>query len=77
MSKRKVQRVAVEVGTDNVYADLGFDNAEEMAIKAQLVTTIAEIIKRKRLTQTEAAELRAMSQPKLSQSAARSVSRLL
>lgn len=66
MSTRKAQPVAVEIGTDNVYADLGFDNAEEMTIKAQLVTNIAEIIKRKRLTQTGAAELLGMSQPKLS-----------
>ena len=66
MSKRKVQRVALELGTDNVYADLGYDDAEEMVIKAQLVTSIAEIIKRKGLTQTGAAELLGMSQPKLS-----------
>ncbi len=66
MSKRKEPRVALELGTDNVYADLGYDDAEEMVIKAQLVTNIAEIIKRKGLTQTEAAELLGMSQPKLS-----------
>ena len=66
MSKRKVQGMEVEMGTGNVYADLGYEDADEMLIKAQLVSKIAEIIKRKGLTQTEAAELLGMAQPKLS-----------
>jgi len=66
MSRRKTQTKEVEVGTGNVYSDLGYGNADEMLIKAQLVTKIAEIIKRKSLTQTEAAELLGMPQPKLS-----------
>ena len=66
MSKRKAQGVEVEVGTGNVYADLGYGDADEMLIKARLVTKIAEIIKSKGLTQTQAAELLGMPQPKLS-----------
>lgn len=66
MSKRKVQGTEVEIGTGNVYADLGFGDADEMLVKAQLVTKISEIIKRKGLTQTQAAELLGMPQPKLS-----------
>ena len=66
MSKRKVQGMDVEIGTGNVYADLGYADADEMLIKAQLVAKIAEIIKRNGLTQTQAAELLGMSQPKLS-----------
>jgi predicted XRE-type DNA-binding protein len=66
MSRRKAQTTEVEVGTGNVYADLGYGDADEMLIKAQLVTKIAEIIKRKGLTQTQAAELLGMPQPKLS-----------
>jgi len=66
MSKRKVQGVGVELGTGNVYADLGYADADEMLIKAQLVAKIAEIIKRKGVTQTEAAALLEMPQPKLS-----------
>ena len=66
MSKRKVQGVEVEIGTGNVYADLGYGDADEMLIKAQLVTKIGEIIKRKGLTQTQAAQLLGMPQPKLS-----------
>lgn len=66
MSKRKAHEVAVEIGTGNVYADLGYPDADAMRIKAQLVTKIAEIIGRKGITQTQAAKLLEMSQPKLS-----------
>jgi hypothetical protein len=57
MSNPKVKGMEVEMGTGNVYADLGFADADEMLIKAQLVSKIAEIIKRKGLTQTQAAQL--------------------
>jgi len=38
-------------GSINVYADLGIADAEEMLVKAQLATKIAEIIKLRKLTQ--------------------------
>jgi predicted XRE-type DNA-binding protein len=66
MSKRKARVAGFEIGTGNVYADLGYADADEMLIKAQVVTKIAEIIKRKGLTQTQTAELLGMPQPKLS-----------
>ena len=53
-------------GSTNVYADLGLDNAEEMLVKAQLATKIGDIIKRRKWTQVQAAELLGISQPKLS-----------
>lgn len=56
----------IEQGSTNVYADLGLENAEEMLVKAQLATKIGEIIKRRKLTQIQAAELLGMTQPKLS-----------
>lgn len=56
----------IEKGSANVYADLGMTDAGEMLVKAQLATKIAEIIKRRRMTQVQAAELLGMSQPKLS-----------
>jgi predicted XRE-type DNA-binding protein len=54
-------------GARSVYAELGYPNAEEMAIKAQLVTRIGDIIKRRKLTQKEAAEIMGMTQAKVSQ----------
>ena len=53
-------------GGMNVYADLGVANADEMLVKAQLATKIAEIIKVRKMTQVQAASLLGMSQPKLS-----------
>ncbi len=55
-----------ERGSTNVYADLGLPDAEEMLVKAQLATKIGEIIKRRRLTQVDAANIVCMPQPKLS-----------
>lgn len=56
----------IEKGTTNVYADLGRPDANEMLVKAQLAAKISEIIKRRRLTQVEAAEIIDLPQPKLS-----------
>lgn len=66
MSKRKMKGSDLEIGSNNVYADLGYANAGEMLIKARLVAEIDEIVKRKGLTQSQAAELLGMPQPKLS-----------
>jgi len=56
----------IEKGSMNVYADLGVAEAEEMLVKAQLASKIAEIIKLRKLTQTQASSLLGMTQPKLS-----------
>jgi predicted XRE-type DNA-binding protein len=56
----------IEKGSMNVYADLGVADAEEMLVKAQLASKIAEIIKLRKLTQTQASSLLGMTQPKLS-----------
>ncbi|HLF38745.1 MAG TPA: helix-turn-helix transcriptional regulator [Burkholderiales bacterium] len=67
MSKHKAREDrAVYAGSGNVYADLGYENAEEMLVKAQLVSKIAEIIQRRGLTQVEAAKLLGLTQPKVS-----------
>src|SRR2546429_4830957 len=67
MSKRKLaERTEIHRGSGNVYRDLGFANAEEMLVKAQLVSKIREIIRGKGLTQTEAAKILGLTQPKLS-----------
>jgi predicted XRE-type DNA-binding protein len=56
----------IEKGSVNVYADLGIADADEMLVKAQLATKIAEIIKMRKLTQIQASSLLGMTQPKLS-----------
>jgi predicted XRE-type DNA-binding protein len=64
--EKKLADTRVEVGSGNVYADLGFDNPEEMLAKAHLVSEMQKVIKQKKLTQTEAAEILGLTQPKLS-----------
>ena len=58
--------IDVEKGSTNVYADLGRADADAMLVKAQLASKIADIMKRRRLTQMEAAGLFGMPQPKVS-----------
>lgn len=58
--------VKIEESSGNVFADLGFPDAEERLIKSALVAKIAEIIRNRRLKQQEAAAILGMSQPKLS-----------
>lgn len=58
--------MSLEASTGNVYADLGMANADEMIVKAQLATKISEIIKSRKWSQQQAAEVLGMTQPKLS-----------
>lgn len=53
-------------GTDNVLADLGFVDAEELTAKAILAKKINDIVESQSLSQTEAAKLLGMPQPKVS-----------
>jgi predicted XRE-type DNA-binding protein len=50
----------------NVYAQLGFTDAAEMLVKAQLVTKIAEILLDRGWSQQQAAKVLGLTQPKLS-----------
>lgn len=58
--------IAVHRGSENVFADLGFDDPEDMRLRADLVQQLREIIGRRRLTQTAAAKLLGIRQPDLS-----------
>lgn len=61
MSKRKF-----EVGSGNVFKDLGLPNAEEHLVKAQLVYKIDAILKDRGLTQVQAGKLFGVPQPDVS-----------
>ena len=58
--------IEFERGSTNVYADLGFPDADEMFRKAQLATKIGEIVKARRWSRRKAAEVVGMPQPELS-----------
>lgn len=66
MKTRTAKSVSHQRGSTNVYADLGYKSADEMLVKAQLVTKIAEILTERGYTQTKAAALLGIPQPKLS-----------
>jgi predicted XRE-type DNA-binding protein len=69
MSKRRSKATrAIEIhgGSSNVYADLGYPDAEEMLVKAKLVRKISEIVRSKGLTQVETARILGLTQPKVS-----------
>ena len=61
-----IQKVKVERGSGNVFADLRRPDAETHLLKAELVTRIDKIIRQRRLKQVEAAKLLGLSQPDIS-----------
>jgi len=66
-TKRKRTTVEkVEMSSGNVFADLGFIDAEERMLKAQLAVKISELIERKGWTQVRTAEVIGIDQPKVS-----------
>jgi predicted XRE-type DNA-binding protein len=56
----------VTSSSSNVYADLGYENPEEMLLKAHLVMLLSKAIKAKGLNQYQAAELLGIDQLKVS-----------
>jgi predicted XRE-type DNA-binding protein len=60
------RKLPVYHGSDNVFADIGFDNPEEMRLRADLVQQLRDIIKHRHLTQARAATLLGIKQPDLS-----------
>ena len=64
--KSRANTERVETGSGNVFADLGFRDAEERLLKAKLATKIAQLIEGKGWTQAQTAERTALDQPKVS-----------
>jgi predicted XRE-type DNA-binding protein len=58
--------IEVEEGSSNVFADLGLPNPEERLAKADLAIRIAGAVRTRRLTQTAAARILKIDQPKIS-----------
>jgi predicted XRE-type DNA-binding protein len=56
-SSNTEQNIEFEIGSGNVFADIGFDNAEEMLLKSELVRQINKTIKGRVLTSIQAGEL--------------------
>ena len=56
----------IEISSGNVFADLGFHDAEERLLKTKLATKIAQLVEKKGLTQAQTAERISLDQPKVS-----------
>ena len=56
----------IEVSNGNVYDDIGVEKPDEMLVKAQLAASIQGLLSTRNLTQTQAAEILGLPQPKLS-----------
>ena len=62
----RMEKMEIERGSGNVFADMGLPDAEAHLLKAELVTRIDTIIRRRGLKQVEAAQLLGLSQPDVS-----------
>ncbi|HMD09028.1 MAG TPA: helix-turn-helix transcriptional regulator [Candidatus Acidoferrum sp.] len=61
-----MSKKSYEIGSGNVFKDLGIPNAEEHSVKAQLVFKIDTIMKDRGLKQADAADLLGIKQPDVS-----------
>ncbi|HQT72285.1 MAG TPA: helix-turn-helix transcriptional regulator [Thiobacillus sp.] len=66
MAKRIIDGIEVEMGSGNVFADLGLPDAEKLKIKSGLVIEITKAVRKLGLTQDEAARRMGITQPKVS-----------
>jgi len=66
MSKIYDEEIPVRASSGNIFADLGRPDAEEALARVRLAQQIAEIIERQGLSQTEAADIMGLDQPKVS-----------
>jgi len=80
--KKKKSTLRITASSGNVFADLGFPNADQELLKARLTLQIYRSIKGRKLTQAQAGEILGIKQPHVSnlmrgQSGAFSVERLM
>jgi predicted XRE-type DNA-binding protein len=61
------KREAIEVGSGDVFIDLGFADAGERKLRVRLAMQVNELIARCRLTQAKTAALLGIPQPRVSE----------
>lgn len=65
-AKKTLGGESITRGTNNVFADLGYADAEERQTKLRLVHAINGILEKRNLVQAEAATILGVNQPKVS-----------
>ncbi len=66
MKKSAIEGIEFEMGSGNVFADLGLPGADKLKIKSGLVIEITKAMRRMNLTQKAAAGRMGIPQPKVS-----------
>jgi predicted XRE-type DNA-binding protein len=67
MASRRADRDArIARGTKNVFADLGYPDAAERQAKLRLAYALNSLLQQRKLSQSEAAKVLGVSQPKVS-----------
>jgi predicted XRE-type DNA-binding protein len=59
-------KIQFEEGSGNVFSDFGFEDADDLFVRAQLGYCVYKILEEKKLKQQEVAELHGMAQPDIS-----------
>jgi predicted XRE-type DNA-binding protein len=62
----KKEKIEYEVGSGNVFKDLGLENADELLIRARMIMAINDVVKARGLTQANVAKLVGLTQPDVS-----------
>lgn len=66
MDRTDPEDIPVQASSGNIFTDLGRPDAEETFVRVRLAQQIAGIIERKALSQSDAAGLMGLDQPKVS-----------
>ena len=66
VKKKKFKGIEYEEGSDNVFADLGLPDADELLARAQIGCVIYRLLSERNLKQREMAKLLGISQPEVS-----------
>jgi predicted XRE-type DNA-binding protein len=67
-TEKSLEKIEFHRGSGNVFVDLGFSpvEVEELTVKSKLISSILETMRRRKLTQVEAAKICRTDQPTLS-----------
>jgi predicted XRE-type DNA-binding protein len=60
------RRSNIEMGSGNIFADLGLPDPDEMLLKSKIAIELDRVIKQRNLTHRSAAKLAGISQPDFS-----------
>ncbi|MGB7290992.1 MAG: helix-turn-helix transcriptional regulator [Thermodesulfobacteriota bacterium] len=66
MKKKATEKIEHEIGSGNIFADLGLDDADELLIRAKLGHTVRMILEERHLKQKEICDLLKIDQSEVS-----------